>query len=84
MGMDLDNYLKTHETNAGLARKLNVSPSLVSQWRLGVRPIPVERCPEIERVTNGLVSRKDLKPDSWNLIWPELAQQEPNKSEVAG
>jgi DNA-binding transcriptional regulator YdaS (Cro superfamily) len=26
----------------------------------------------IEQVTNGAVTRKDLRPDDWHLIWPEL------------
>lgn len=27
----------------------------------------------VERVTNGDVTRKDLRPEDWALIWPELA-----------
>lgn len=71
--MNLREYLSKVDTNAGLAKKLNVSPALVSQWRNGIRPIPFERCPEIERVTDGQVSRKDLCPDNWQVLWPELA-----------
>lgn len=26
----------------------------------------------IERATEGLVTRKELRPDDWFLIWPEL------------
>jgi len=69
--MKLEEYLKTVDTNSGLAKRLNVAPSLVSQWKNGTRPIPVERMPDIERVTNGLVTRKDLCQD-WETIWPEL------------
>jgi len=32
-------------------------------------------CVAIERETNGAVTRKDLRPDDWQEIWPELAQQ---------
>jgi DNA-binding transcriptional regulator YdaS (Cro superfamily) len=28
----------------------------------------------IERATNGLVTRRDLRPDDWKAIWPELAE----------
>ncbi len=73
--MKLEEYLTTIETNAGLARILGVAPSLVSQWRNGVRPIPFERCAEIEAATNGLVSRIDLCPDNWQKLWPELLSQ---------
>lgn len=33
-------------------------------------------CVAIERATNGQVTRKDLRPDDWRLIWPELVDQE--------
>lgn len=31
-------------------------------------------CVLIERATGGQVTRKDLRPDDWQDIWPELAQ----------
>lgn len=83
ISMNLENYLSKIDTNAGLARKLAVSPSLVSQWRNGTRPIPFERCPQIEAVTDGLVTRKDLCPDNWIELWPELAQQSQTNTEEA-
>lgn len=30
-------------------------------------------CVSIERETHGQVTRKDLRPDDWQSIWPELA-----------
>lgn len=74
--MNLQTYLLEIDTNAGLARKLEVAPSLVSQWRNGTRPVPFERCPQIESVTGGLVTRKDLCPGNWHELWPELAEQD--------
>lgn len=29
-------------------------------------------CVSIEKNSNGQVTRKDLRPDDWHLIWPEL------------
>lgn len=58
---------------AELARKLGVSPSAIQQWRTGLRPIPIQYCSAIEKATGGLVTRKDLRPDDWKTIWPELA-----------
>ncbi|WP_041421213.1 transcriptional regulator [Sideroxydans lithotrophicus] len=55
-----------------LARILSVSAPTVSQWKSGIRPIPAERCVEIEQATSGQVTRKDLRPDDWQQIWPEL------------
>ncbi len=34
-------------------------------------------CSRIETESNGQVTRKDLRPDDWHVIWPEL---KPNKS----
>ena len=45
---------------------------MVSQWATGVKAVPTERCPEIERATSGAVTRRDLRPDDWHRIWPEL------------
>ncbi|WP_080405934.1 YdaS family helix-turn-helix protein [Burkholderia ubonensis] len=32
-------------------------------------------CVAIERASQGVVNRRDLRPKDWHLIWPELAQQ---------
>lgn len=73
--MNLDTYLSTVDTAVSLASKLGVTPGFVSQWRTGVRPIPIERCAAIEKATDGAVTRKDLRPDDWHLIWPELTEK---------
>lgn len=39
---------------------------------MGVRPVPIERCVEIEQKTERAVRRWDLRPDDWHRIWPEL------------
>ena len=36
--------------------------------------IPIVRCVQIEKLTNGAVTRKDLRPDDWHEIWPELKE----------
>lgn len=60
-----------------LASLIGVSPAAVNQWISGHRPVPVERCLAIERATHGAVTRRDLRPDDWRSIWPELADNEP-------
>nr|WP_254595359.1 YdaS family helix-turn-helix protein [Achromobacter sp. 77] len=40
----------------------------------GLSPISAERCVAIERETSGAVRRKDLMPDCWDRIWPELKE----------
>jgi DNA-binding transcriptional regulator YdaS (Cro superfamily) len=51
---------------------LGVTPTTVSEWRSGKRPVPIERCVDIERITGGVVTRQHLRPDDWHRIWPEL------------
>lgn len=72
--MDLKTYISTAErgTAAKLAAALGVSPSYLSQMTAGSSPISPERCVAIERATDSSVTRKDLRPNDWHLIWPEL------------
>lgn len=63
-----------------LARKVGCSPSFVSQWISGLRWIPKECAPAIERVST--VTRKELFPDDWHVMWPELAQPSTPEKEV--
>jgi len=58
---------------SALARAINVTPQAVCFWRDGRRKIPADRCAAIELATDGAVTRRDLRPDDWHLIWPELA-----------
>lgn len=58
---------------ASLAVCMGVSPVLISQWSNGPRVPPIERCVPIERATGGEVTRRDLRPDDWQELWPELA-----------
>ncbi len=54
-----------------LARKVGRTPSEVSQWISGVRPIPLASAARVESVSS--VTRQQLFPDDWQQIWPELA-----------
>jgi len=55
------------------------SEAQIRQWKHGYAgriPGPIYAA-AIERATNGLVTRRDLRPNDWWAIWPELAEQEP-------
>lgn len=69
--MKLIEYLANKKATM-LADKIGCSPVLISQWKSGVRPVPADKCVSIEKATEGDVTRKDLRPDDWHLIWPEL------------
>ncbi|MEI6317437.1 MAG: YdaS family helix-turn-helix protein [Pseudomonadota bacterium] len=57
---------------ARFAAQIGAIPANVSQWRTGLRPVPIERCVPIEVATEGRVRRWDLRPTDWGAIWPEL------------
>ena len=62
---------------SGLARQLGVKAPTVSQWVNGKRPIPAERCPQIEQVTGGLVRCEDLRPDvNWAVLRGPCPEQQ--------
>jgi DNA-binding transcriptional regulator YdaS (Cro superfamily) len=55
-----------------LAALLGVSAQAVSNWK--ERGVPIERCVAIEQATG--VSRRELRPDDWRAIWPELERRD--------
>lgn len=57
---------------ANMARHLDVSPQAINECKKGSRPVPIPWCLTVERVTSGEVTRKDLRPDDWEKIWPDL------------
>lgn len=67
-------------SQAALAAVLGVTKAAVHQWKLEGRRVPLEHCFAIEQATNGAVTRRDLRPDDWQRIWPELAGAEPTKA----
>lgn len=75
--MDLSNYLRTHGalTVAQLREAIGArSDAQIRQWQHGYASrLPGPRyCVAIERATQGCVTRRDLRPHDWHLIWPEL------------
>lgn len=69
--MKISEYLaSSEETQMGLAAKLGMKNSvLVNQWANGVRQVPAERCPAIERATGGAVRCEELRPDvEWGVL----------------
>lgn len=71
--MDLPTYLaEEHGRAARLARRIGKSPAFVSQLALKQRPVPVPLATAIELATEAKVTRRELRPDDWSEIWPEL------------
>lgn len=70
----VDRAIAAAGSATALAQLLQVSAAAVGQWKSGARPIPVRQCVAIEAATSGAVSRRDLRPNDWQSIWPELAE----------
>lgn len=66
-----------------LARILGVTPPTVHEWTTSRRPIPPTRCVQIEAVTEGAITRRDLRPVDCENIWPELAQAHAERAQAA-
>jgi len=72
--MKLSEWLRAeHGRQVRLAAHLNVKPPVVAGWLSGRRPVPYQHAAAIEQFTSGEVSRRQLFPDQWQRIWPELA-----------
>lgn len=76
--MNLSDYLSNqgHGAATRLAKEIGGYSSDVSDWCTGARQVPLEHCVAIEQATKGQVTRKDLRPDDWERIWPELSEKE--------
>ena len=79
--MNLSDYLKSEgalsvsDLRAAAGVKSNAQ---VRQWQHGYAdrlPSPAY-CVAIEKATAGVVMRRDLRPDDWYRIWPELVTKQ--------
>lgn len=75
--MNLKDYMASMPRGEAtwLAEKLEISLSYLSQLASGRSSVSPERCISIEQATNGEVTRKDLRPEDWERIWPELVKE---------
>lgn len=72
--MKLKKYLNERGKQSWLASQVGTVDSCIHDWKTGRAPVPVKSCVAIEKATGGAVTRKDLRPDDWMLIWPELVE----------
>lgn len=85
--MNLSEYISQQGRGSigALAFKIGAHQPDVSRWASGKRPVPEKMAVAIETATAGTVTRRDLRPDAWQQIWPELAQPsgQPSTQEVS-
>lgn len=60
------------QTTAGYLRRI----------AYGQKTASAEMASGIERATSGLVTRKDLRPNDWHLVWPELVEAAPTLEQM--
>lgn len=75
--MTLNEYFKQQSGNhSRLSKETSIASSFLYQMSKGTRTVPPRYCNAIEQATGGLVTRRDLRPDDWAEIWPELKGDE--------
>ena len=59
-----------------VAKMCDVEPAAVSQWRKNGIPAGkfILLAARIEKESHGLVTRQDMFPTNWYLIWPEIGR----------
>lgn len=68
---------------ARLANAIGAFTSDMSDWAKGNRPVPLKYCSLIEKETRGKVTRQELCPTDWHIVWPELAKRKAKQSPVS-
>jgi len=73
LAMEIRNILEIAEVRAAISSALGVSQQVMTNWKQ--RGIPEERCPDVERATNGKYTVEEMQPAvKWCRIkdksWP--------------
>lgn len=71
--MNLKEYLSERGRQTAIAKATGLAPAYIWQIANNIRQTPIKYCAAIEQASQGAVTRRDLRPDDWHLIWPELA-----------
>ena len=72
-----EKLLEFFGTQLKLSEVANVSQPYVSRVLKGDAEFGPAACVAIEKSSHGAFTRKDLRPNDWQDIWPELATSPP-------
>jgi DNA-binding transcriptional regulator YdaS (Cro superfamily) len=81
--------LKTYLTKLDVAKRDELATACgttlghLQNIYYGLRTCAPGLATAIEQATEGAVTRRDLRPDDWHLIWPELAKGKPTAKQAA-
>ncbi len=53
-------------SQTALAKRIGVGQNTISYWLYEAKQVPPKRAVQLEAVTNGAVTRRELRPDLWN------------------
>lgn len=73
--MDLRKYVNSlpgEEARKDFARRCGTSIGHIRNVMYGLKPCSAELAAAIEIESSAAVTRKELLPDRWHRIWPEL------------
>lgn len=61
-----------------LARAIggDVQRQHVEYWIKAGQGVPVPHCAAVEQALSGAITRRQLQPDVWHRVWPELVTDE--------
>jgi DNA-binding transcriptional regulator YdaS (Cro superfamily) len=74
--MDLKTYLfgLPRAEREAFAERVGTSAKHLQNVAYGYKTLDEKVCVAIEMETNKAVTRQELRPDDWHLIWPELSE----------
>jgi hypothetical protein len=83
--MTLIDYLNSLpvEKRAGLAAYCGTSFDYLRQIGYGNRSCSPLLAVRLERVSQGVITRKQLFPDDWDRLWPELEEKDADCQDVS-
>lgn len=70
-------------TRRALAEKCGIGDDYLYQVLTGRKICSAELCVSIEKQSKGVITRQDLRPGDWHLIWPELVKARKQAKAVA-
>jgi DNA-binding transcriptional regulator YdaS (Cro superfamily) len=73
--MDLKTYISglSPDERQALALRCDTSVGHLQNVMYGYKPCGIELAVALEQRSGGAVTRRDLRPDDWQRIWPELS-----------
>lgn len=80
---ELQSWASVRGNGLLLANGLGVKPPTVSDWVTGKKRIPLDKVMPIERLTDGAVTRRHMRPHDYLIHWPELAKPQAEPAPIA-